>query len=593
VLAPLLVGALLVPVQAAAAPALESAMTLTVPRRAEPNVPVKLSGRLTFASQAPGTPQPVQLTRTFQGRTQTLATLNTKADGTFTYTHVGPGFGLMTYRVDFAGNATHSPAFKQATTRRRVPGDLHADGYSELPVGLPFRNVDGIVDAGAYAVVNGSGTGAKGTAKLYTQNSPDIADVAETDDALGWAHTTGDFNGDGYGDAVVGSDEEGRGAVNVLYGSPTGLTTTRNRTLRNGMLMYAFSVTALDVNNDGYDDVAVSAPGRGAKSVVVYFGGTSGLYPENSMTVRPGVNGVPGTVYHWESFGFELRAGDFNGDGYDDLAVGDPYDWNSKYGTYGSVTVLYGRSGSGPSFRFRAPKRWDKDSTGVIGTVGHWVEGKDIPDYFGWSLGVADYNGDGRDDLAIGSPGSTVWRSGTKYNDAGAINVLYGSGSGLTASGDQQFTLDTSGVPGVARAKDYLGLAAAGGDTNGDGRAEVAFSAETRQFVIVLRGGARALTTTGARWITQNTAGVPGSTQPGGFFGAFLRFAHLRSANYTDLVVSAPEANNDRGTITVLPRAGTTGAYLVNIPANPGDWAGPLMAKVQSTRTAGQAKPPA
>lgn len=559
---------------AVAAAAQTSALTLKTSVRTDPAKPVKLSGRLTFAGQAPGAPQQLKLTRSLDGQVRWTGTVTTAADGTFSYSDGKAGFGVFTYTAEFAGTTAQNPATARTKTRRRVPGDINRDGLAELRTGAPGRDVDGVLDAGALAVSAGGPTGATGAAALYTQNTPGIADAAEEKDWLGDSHTSGDFNGDGFGDVAVGADGENnrRGAVNVIYGSADGLTSTGNRILRTSLNSFGFAVVALDVNNDGYDDLAVGAPGKGAKSVLLYFGGPEGVGAEAPVRFRPGMNGVPGTVHSWESFGRVLDAGDFDGDGYDDLMVGDPYDWNSKYGTYGSVVALYGRKGGGSSFRFRKAQFWDKDSSGIYGTVGKWKE--DAPDLFGWSLGVADFNGDGRDDVAIGAPGSPVKRSGRTYEDAGTINVIYGSSKGLTATGNKQYTLDTSGVPGTAKTRDYLGVAADGGDANGDGRAELAFSGETRQMAVLLLGAKGSLTTSGARWLTQQTEGVPGTTQKGGYFGSFLSFEHLRGARVADLVVGAPGTSGGQGSVTVLPNALGKGAYLMQVPALPGDNAG-------------------
>jgi hypothetical protein len=67
----------------------------------------------------------------------------------------------------------------------------------------------------------------------------------------------------------------------------------------------------------------------------------------------------------------------------------------------------------------------------------------------------SDFNNDGRDDLAIGVPGESV---GSKQF-AGAVNVLYGSSSGLAATGNQFWTQDSSGVEETAEDSDQFGRA--------------------------------------------------------------------------------------------------------------------------------------
>ena len=65
-----------------------------------------------------------------------------------------------------------------------------------------------------------------------------------------------------------------------------------------------------------------------------------------------------------------------------------------------------------------------------------------------------DFDGDGFDDLAIGVPGEDIGA----IEDAGSVNVLYGSGAWLTATGDQLWHQAKVGVQGGAEAGDQLGF---------------------------------------------------------------------------------------------------------------------------------------
>ena len=66
-----------------------------------------------------------------------------------------------------------------------------------------------------------------------------------------------------------------------------------------------------------------------------------------------------------------------------------------------------------------------------------------------------DFNGDGFDDLAIGAPAEDVGAT----TDAGAVNVQYGSATGLPGPGGQLFTQDSPGVGGTAESGDGFGSA--------------------------------------------------------------------------------------------------------------------------------------
>jgi hypothetical protein len=128
---------------------------------------------------------------------------------------------------------------------------------------------------------------------------------------------------------------------------------------------------------------------------------------------------------------------DFNGDGFDDLAVGAPCEKVGDIVGAGAVSVIYGGrkglSAAGNQF-------WHRNAPGVNG------EAKSIG-LFGIALAGGDFNGDGFGDLAIGSPTDNV---GGKL-DARAVNVLYGSATGLRAgSVDRLWTQDSSGVNDAA-----------------------------------------------------------------------------------------------------------------------------------------------
>ncbi len=74
---------------------------------------------------------------------------------------------------------------------------------------------------------------------------------------------------------------------------------------------------------------------------------------------------------------------------------------------------------------------------------------------FGFALGSGDFNGDGADDLAIGVVGQQV--SGELR--AGAVTIIYGSGTGLTEVGNQVWHQDSPGIEGIAEPFDSFGFA--------------------------------------------------------------------------------------------------------------------------------------
>lgn len=181
--------------------------------------------------------------------------------------------------------------------------DVDGDGRNDLFVGVPEA-----ASAGTLWQLERSGRRVRPVSPPLPPGSRFGHSVA----------TAGDFDGDGFGDVVVGAPAtatEIAGAAYVLLGGPAGLAWARRVELRSVDLAFGRAVAGGDVDGDGFGDVAIASDGTDGCGVVrVFFGGPG--EPSSPWTVSCALGG--GT------FGASVSLGDVDGDGLDDLAVGDP-----------------------------------------------------------------------------------------------------------------------------------------------------------------------------------------------------------------------------------------------------------------------------
>jgi hypothetical protein len=243
-----------------------------------------------------------------------------------------------------------------------------------------------------------------------------------------------DVNGDGYADVVVGAPYEGSGDHVVVYlGGASGLATTRSATLSGPTDFGRLVASAGDVNGDGYADLAVGA----SSQTFVYLGGAGGLATTPATTL-PGAGS--------DSLRGVASAGDVNGDGFADVVVGVMRASQAfvYLGSAGGLATTPATSLSGPLF------------------FGGMVEG------------AGDVNGDGYADVVVGSQAAQAF-------------MYMGSARGLS-------TLPATTLSGAGS----FGLTVAiAGDVNGDGYADIAVGSGSNQAFIYL-GGASGLATTPA-----------------------------------------------------------------------------------------------
>jgi hypothetical protein len=359
-----------------------------------------------------------------------------------------------------------------------------------------------------------------------------------------------------------------------------------------------------DFNDDGIGDVAFSAFGASvnAKSqagqIIALYGTPEGVSDGDltgdlsgdtpSDTISQNSNGVPGAAEAGDEFGFDSAYADFNGDGFDDLAVSAPGETVGTDTNGGQVVLLWGSA--------------DGLTAGPVITD----PARSSHDFWGKTLAAGDFDGDGRDDLAVGSDTPTVHVFRGGFGPAGALGgrytvkppILGGDAGGplnLTAGnvdGGLATDLVVDGfetqtgygwnrnyfIPGTASGLDSSaaealkpGVITAIGDIDADGHGDIVSGAywnPTTQDgtsipysgkggkVWVTYGSADGPRTGDATGITQSTAGVPGTAEGNDFFGYELDLGDVNGDRFLDLAIGVAGENlgddTDTGSVTVL-----------------------------------------
>ena len=322
-------------------------------------------------------------------------------------------------------------------------GDVNGDGFDDVIVGAHHYSNGETYEGQAYVYL-GSSSGlsaiAAWTAESNVANAYFGASVS----------CAGDVDGDGFDDVIIGAPgytngQSSEGRAYVYLGSPAGPSTTPLWTVESNQVSasYGFSVAGIgDVNGDGCDDIAVGSlfydngeidEGK----VFVYYGSSSGLSTTASWTAESNQANA--------EFGRSVAgAGDVNGDGYDELAVGSPM-YDNGENNEGRVFVFLG------------------SSSGLSSTADWTVESNSIDANLGFSVSCAgDVDGNGFDDIIIGAAFYTNGQT-----SEGKVYVYLGSTSGLSSTP----SWSEESNQGYA----YYGLSVAGGgDANGDGYDEIA-----------------------------------------------------------------------------------------------------------------------
>ena len=454
--------------------------------------------------------------------------------------------------------------------------DFNGDGYADLAIGVPRDNISLVLDAGAVNVLYGTASGlTSANSQLWTQTM--AGDFSQGDEFFGTAVSTGDYNGDGYTDLAVGAPGEdinsqaNAGQVNIFYGSATGLIEAGAQTLSQadptieGVAeaddILGQTLTSGDFDGDGYADLVVGVPHEGYESggiigmgaVNIFYGSAAGLRTDNELILHPAQNGVDGTPIVDGNFGAALATGDFDGDARDDLAVGIPgYDL-AGINRAGAVEVFYG---SDTGISIVGEQMWRQGINGIPGSPEDF-------DGFGFALATGDFDKNGRSDLAIGVPFEDVAFGGGDVNSAGAIHILYGYSiaGGLSSSGNQLWHQGLPEVLGMPNAFDSFGRALVAADFDGNGADDLAVGVPYESPSVTSQGMVQVFYSNGSILHTDNQdvwlqGTVIGAPEFEDHLGWALGAANYNGDAYADLVIGVPfegvDVESDAGAINVI-----------------------------------------
>jgi len=416
-----------------------------------------------------------------------------------------------------SGTAAHAHSLARPTAPAPAlapPGgaaaraDVNGDGFADMIVSTGARltfsgdpNTLGVDKGGSIEVIPGGGTLPAAPAVVISQDSHSfVPGSGEDGDKFGQSLVTGDFNGDGLADVAVGNPTEAFGTtqsvgmVTVLYG----------------------------MHDSPY----------------------LGLIPNTLTQIDQSQPGIPGDNEAGDMFGASLAVGDFDADGYADLAIGSPGEaLGSTQRAGGTVVVFGGAHGL--------------TGTHVVGIDEDLSDVNGVPetdDKFGWSLAAGDVTGDARDDLVIGASGEAV--SGTT-GAWGGVWLVPGSATGMSIAATSDFSIASTGT------QDHLRSVAVG-RFHGGSHADVLVTADRKKgapqyagALVVAQGGSDGVSASRLQTLDQSSPGIAGTPEENDFFAGSLAVGDLDGDGYDDLAAGTLREDN-LGTVTLL-RGGTAG----------------------------------
>ena len=332
-----------------------------------------------------------------------------------------------------------------------------------------------------------SKTGSTGLYLLATQNDTTIQQVFLGEDLL-----TGDLNNDGYVDVVVSKTVNDWDTVFVYWGTALGIDTMDRAAIPGGSQFIRFGARCVgDVNNDGFDDLVITA------NLSTSARGRVDIHLGPAIDPIPNVRILGDTTL--SRLGGAATVGDLNNDGWNDLVVRG---WHNPT--------------SGPSYDYI--NVYNGLAPDSVNTVPVWT----LKGYPLTSQGLAcfDANADGIDDL--------LWTNRDSTNSLNYIAVHFGGTSFDTIPSMRLQSPDFVGGFG--------GVITSAGDMNGDSQADILVGGDqgtiTSGFVFVFSGGSE---------IDGYFDGAVGQSTNSKFGWSVAGIGDINGDGLSDIIVGAPE----------------------------------------------------
>lgn len=404
-------------------------------------------------------------------------------------------------------------------------GDFDGDGFSDLAVGAEAQD-NGQAEEGAAFVYMGHRDGLPSTAEWAADSDQSAAFFGHS------IANAGDVNADGYEDLLVGASHWDHGEINeggvwCYHGSTSGPVASYSQRLEidQANALFGWSVaSAGDVNGDGYTDVAVGAPFYKADG----FSSSGGVFVYcGSATGLPSTpTWTYGYAFAGSSFGYSVScAGDVNGDGYSDLIVG-------------AINAESGQASEGLAFVFHG------GAGGLANSPNTTLQANQSGADFGFDVSSAgDVNGDGYSDVMVGAP---TYDNGA--NAEGLARVYLGSATGVS-------TVAAWSTEGGQSSALWGHSVSSAGDVDNDGYGDVIVGASFYSHAVSDEGRAQVFFGGPSGLSLTSTWFADGGQSGSHFGGEVAGGGDINGDGFSDVSIGAPEftdTQTSQGKVTLF-----------------------------------------